>query len=88
MRTPRVLLLTGLAAVVCAIAAAVASATPPGSGYAWSQPGCAPATTCCSQPSFAVGYFLLNSPSAGMAYAWAQPGAAAVTAPDAQPAPH
>jgi hypothetical protein len=84
MRTKRVLFLSGLAAAASAISAAAALGSPPGTGYDWAQPGCAPAKTCCTQPSFALGYFVLNAPAAD--YAWAQPGTAPVTTPHAEPA--
>ena len=87
MRTPRVLLLAGLAAMVVAIFAMAASAKPmpPGSDYPWAQPGCAVVATCCTQPTFSFGSAVTPNPAAGSSYAWAQPGTAPVVTPFAQP---
>ncbi len=88
MRTRRVLLLASITAASSAIfaAAAFGSPKPPGSDYGWAQPGCAPAMTCCTQPSFAVGTVASGNPANGSSYAWAQPGTAPVTTPFAVPA--
>ncbi len=88
MRTRRVLLLASITVASSAIfaAAAFGSPKPPGSDYGWAQPGCAPATTCCAQPSFAVGTVAFTTPAIGSSYAWSQPGAAPATTPFAVPA--
>jgi hypothetical protein len=61
--------------------------TPPGAGYRWEQPGCAPVSTPYAQAPASVA----TVPAAvvmpvGSSYIWAQPGCAHVAAPGTQPA--
>ena len=87
MRTVRRVLLAGLlGALTALVLAASTAATPPGSDYAWAQPGTAPVSVPFAQPPAwipIVCAWVCTPP--GSDYAWAQPGTAPVSVPHAQP---
>ena len=66
------------AAILMALAVGVASGStpPPGAGYQWAQPGCAPREAPAAQPPASVPISAQAMPLPGMDYAWAQPGTA------------
>ena len=76
-----------LATLVLALCVAGASAgAPPGSGYAWAQPGTASVVTLSVQPPAWIFAFTLPSDRPGVSsYAWSQPGTAQLSTPFAQP---
>jgi len=80
----RTLLLTVLVAAL-ALPAAVGASAPPGSSYAWQQPGCAPVSNAFAQPPAWIPIAPAVVVSPGSQYAWVQPGCAPVTTPHAQP---
>ena len=60
---------------------------PPGAGYRWEQPGCAPVSTPYAQPPASVAA-VPAAPATlapGSSYAWMQPGCAPVVTTGAQP---
>jgi hypothetical protein len=60
--------------------------TPPGAGYRWEQPGCAPVSTRYAQPPASVATVPATFVTpAGSSYAWAQPGCAHLATPGTQP---
>ena len=88
MRNARRVLLALPAAglTVVALAASAAGTPPPGSDYAWAQPGAAVVDVPCSQPPAEVPIVACYRPTIpGSDYVWAQPGAAAPDVPFAQP---
>ncbi len=88
MRTPRKALfaLPATGAAVLALGAAAAPTPPPGSDYAWAQPGAAVAAVPNAQPPAGIP-IVASVPAAvpGSGYEWAQPGAALPTVPLAEP---
>ena len=87
MHTCRRVLLGGLLVGSTAVAfAASSAAAPPGTGYAWAQPGCEAVTVPCAQPPASIPTTAaLVSAQPGSDYAWAQPGTAVVSVPFTQP---
>jgi hypothetical protein len=89
MRTCRKVLLALPATSIVALALATGGSTaaPPGAGYGWGQPGCAPVSVPCAQPpaSVPIAPVAVVAPVPGSSYAWAQPGTAPVNTPSAQP---
>ena len=87
MNLRRRLALVGAAVSVSLLASApaVAVSVPPGSTYAWGQPGTAPVTVPFAQPPawIPIATTIPSPPASG--YAWGQPGAAPVSTPFAQP---
>jgi len=63
------------------------AAPPPGAGYHWAQPGCAPVSTPYAQPSASALAVpaTIATPAVGSSYVWAQPGCPHVATPGAQP---
>ena len=81
-------ILSAVVVAVGAIGAGAASgaASPPGSGYAWAQPGTAVVSAPYGQPPTWVPFALVAPESPAVSgYAWAQPHTAVVSVPDAQP---
>jgi len=86
MRRTRKVLLALPAAGLCAVALAASAAgtPPPGSDYAWAQPGTAAATVPFAQPPASVPTPVVSA-LPGSGYEWAQPGAAPPVVPFSQP---
>jgi len=84
----RVVALAALAAGLGFVAVSKGFATPPpGAGYRWEQPGCAPVSAPYAQPPASVATLpaTVVAPAPGSSYAWEQPGCAPVVTPGAQP---
>jgi len=77
-------LLATLVLTLCVAGASVAA--PPGSGYAWAQPGTASVATFSVQPpAWIFAFVKAPAPPVLSSYAWSQPGTAPVSTPFAQP---
>ena len=87
MRRTRKVLLALPAAGLCAVALAASAAgtPPPGSDYAWAQPGAATVTVPFAQPPASIPIVPVVSAPPVSGYEWAQPGAAPPDVPFSQP---
>ncbi len=75
------------AAAGLVLAGAGSTMPPPGSGYQWAQPNCAPVTTPHAQPPawIPAAAQAVTMPAPGSSYQWAQPNCAPVKTPYSQP---
>lgn len=77
----------GLAGLALSAAGGSAGAvSPPGSGYAWAQPGAAPVNVAHTQlPAWIPLVPVVCGTPARSAYVWVQPGTAVANVPEVQP---